>query len=113
MIRRQRRAAVLEALRRGTVPKAGLDALAVGYGRVQGTLDDGLDAEAWRPDEASSKLSTVNTAQARPSSAVATRRTRCHAAARLPGEGHPAERGSSPARTRSIDDRRASVKLRS
>ncbi|MER2540415.1 MAG: BREX system ATP-binding domain-containing protein, partial [Azonexus sp.] len=42
----QRRAEVIEALRRGTVPKAGLDALAVGYGRLQGTLDQELDAVA-------------------------------------------------------------------
>jgi hypothetical protein len=42
----QRRAEVIDALRRGTVPKAGLDALAVGYGRLQGTLDEELDAVA-------------------------------------------------------------------
>ena len=46
MISPQRRAEVVEALRRGTVPKAGLDALAVGYGRLQGTLDEELDAVA-------------------------------------------------------------------
>ncbi len=46
MISAQRRAEVIEALRRGTVPKAGLDALAVGYGRLQGTLDEELDAVA-------------------------------------------------------------------
>ena len=46
MISPQRRAEVIEALRRGTVPKAGLDALAVGYGRLQGTLDEELDAVA-------------------------------------------------------------------
>ncbi|MBN8502409.1 MAG: DUF2791 family P-loop domain-containing protein [Sphingomonadales bacterium] len=42
----QRRAEVIDALRRGTVPKAGLDALAVGYGRLQGTLDEELAAVA-------------------------------------------------------------------
>jgi len=42
----QRRAELIDALRRGTVPKAGLDALAVGYGRLQGTLDEELDAVA-------------------------------------------------------------------
>ncbi|HCZ16161.1 MAG TPA: BREX system ATP-binding protein BrxD, partial [Candidatus Accumulibacter sp.] len=46
MISPQRRAEVIDALRRGTVPKAGLDALAVGYGRLQGTLDQELDAVA-------------------------------------------------------------------
>ena len=46
MISPQRRAEVIEALRRGTVPKAGLDALAVGYGRLQGTLDEELEAVA-------------------------------------------------------------------
>ena len=44
MISPQRRAEVIDALRRGTVPKAGLDVLAVGYGRLQGTLDEELDA---------------------------------------------------------------------
>jgi len=46
MIRPQRRAEVIDALRRGTVPKAGLDALAVGYGRLQRTLDEELAAVA-------------------------------------------------------------------
>ena len=46
MISPQRRAEVIDALRRGTVPKAGLDALAVGYGRLQGTLDEELAAVA-------------------------------------------------------------------
>jgi hypothetical protein len=41
-----RRAEVIEALRRGTVPKAGLGALAVGYGRIQDTFDDELSAVA-------------------------------------------------------------------
>ena len=44
MISPQRRAEVIDALRRGTVPKAGLDALAVGYGRLEGTLNEELDA---------------------------------------------------------------------
>jgi hypothetical protein len=35
MISPQRRAEVIDALRRGTVPKAGLDVLAVGYGRLR------------------------------------------------------------------------------
>ncbi len=42
----QRRAEVIDTLRRGTVPKAGLNALAVGYGRLQGTLDEELAAVA-------------------------------------------------------------------
>jgi len=46
MISSQRRAEVIEALRRGTVPKAGLDTLAVGYGRLLDTLDEELGAVA-------------------------------------------------------------------
>jgi hypothetical protein len=46
MVSPQRRAEIIDALRRGTVPRNGLDALAVGLGRFQPTLDEELDAAA-------------------------------------------------------------------
>jgi hypothetical protein len=42
----QRRAEIIDALRRGTVPKNGLDALAVGFDRFVTTFDQELDAVA-------------------------------------------------------------------
>ena len=39
----QRRAEILDALRRGTVPAQGLDVLAVGLDRFAGAFDDDLD----------------------------------------------------------------------
>ena len=44
MVSPQRRAEIIDALRRGTVPKNGLDALAVGVERFQPTLEEELDA---------------------------------------------------------------------
>lgn len=44
MVSQNRRAEIVDALRRGTVPKYGLDALAVGIERFAATLDDELDA---------------------------------------------------------------------
>lgn len=41
-----RRRGIIDALRRGVVPEAGLDQLAVGLGRFQSALDDELDAVA-------------------------------------------------------------------
>ncbi len=46
MISPQRRAEIIDALRRGTVPRIGLDALAVGFDRVVSTLDQELDTVA-------------------------------------------------------------------
>jgi P-loop Domain of unknown function (DUF2791) len=46
MISPQRRAEIIDALRRGTVPKNGLDALAVGLDRFVTTFDQELDAVA-------------------------------------------------------------------
>jgi hypothetical protein len=46
MVSQNRRAEIIDALRRGTVPKYGLDALAVGIERFAATLDDELDAAA-------------------------------------------------------------------
>lgn len=46
MVSPQRRAEIVDALRRGTVPRNGLDALAVGIERFQPTLDEELDAAA-------------------------------------------------------------------
>lgn len=43
-ISRQRREEIVDALRRGTVPRAGLDAFAVGLNRFEGTFDEELDA---------------------------------------------------------------------
>jgi hypothetical protein len=42
----QRRAEIIDALRRGTVPSQGLDVLAVGLDRFQAALDDDLDRVA-------------------------------------------------------------------
>jgi hypothetical protein len=39
----QRRLEIIDALRHGTVPSQGLDALAVGLDRFQGALDEDLD----------------------------------------------------------------------
>jgi hypothetical protein len=44
MVSPQRRAEIIDALRRGTVPKNGLDALAVGFDRFITTFDQELDA---------------------------------------------------------------------
>lgn len=46
MVSPQRRSEIIDALRRGTVPKNGLDALAVGVDRFATTLDQELDAVA-------------------------------------------------------------------
>jgi hypothetical protein len=46
MIAPQRRSALIDALRRGTVPQSGLDALAVGLSGVVGTFDEELNAVA-------------------------------------------------------------------
>jgi hypothetical protein len=46
MVSPQRRAEIIDALRRGTVPKNGLDALAVGFDRFIATFDQELDAVA-------------------------------------------------------------------
>lgn len=46
MISPQRRAEIVDALRRGTVPRNGLDALAVGFDRFVSTLDEELAAVA-------------------------------------------------------------------
>lgn len=46
MVSRQRRAEIIDALRRGTVPKNGLDTLAVGFDRFVSTLDQELDTVA-------------------------------------------------------------------
>ncbi len=46
MVSPQRRSEIIDALRRGTVPRNGLDALAVGVQRFQQTLDEELDAAA-------------------------------------------------------------------
>ncbi|AUB85247.1 BREX system ATP-binding protein BrxD [Candidatus Thiodictyon syntrophicum] len=46
MVSQHRRAEIIDALRRGTVPKNGLDALAVGIERFAATLDEELDAAA-------------------------------------------------------------------
>jgi hypothetical protein len=46
MISPQRRAEIIDALRRGTVPRNGLDALAVGVQGFQPTLEEELDAAA-------------------------------------------------------------------
>jgi P-loop Domain of unknown function (DUF2791) len=46
MVSPQRRAEIMDALRRGTVPKNGLDALAVGFGRFVSTLDQEFDSVA-------------------------------------------------------------------
>ena len=46
MISPQRRAEIVDALRRGTVPRNGLDALAVGVERLASTLDEELAAVA-------------------------------------------------------------------
>ena len=46
MVSPQRRAEIIDALRRGTVPKNGLDALAVGFNRFVTTFDQELDAVA-------------------------------------------------------------------
>ena len=46
MVSPQRRAEIIDALRRGTVPKNGLDALAVGFDRFVTTFDQELDAVA-------------------------------------------------------------------
>ena len=46
MIGPQRRLEIVDALRRGTVPRAGLDALAVGIDRLAPTLDDELGTVA-------------------------------------------------------------------
>lgn len=42
MVSPQRRSAIIDALRRGTVPEFGLDALAVGLGRFEAALDEEL-----------------------------------------------------------------------
>jgi polynucleotide 5'-kinase involved in rRNA processing len=42
MVSPQRRAEIIDALRRGTVPQFGLDALAVGLERFESTLDEEL-----------------------------------------------------------------------
>jgi hypothetical protein len=42
----QRRSEILDALRRGTVPRAGLDTLAVGLGRFEGAVREELDRVA-------------------------------------------------------------------
>ena len=44
MIGPQRRAAILDALRRGTVPREGLDAFAVGMERFEAATDADLSA---------------------------------------------------------------------
>lgn len=46
MISPQRRSEIIDALRRGTVPKNGLDALAVGFDRFCSTLDEELEVAA-------------------------------------------------------------------
>ena len=46
MISPQRRREIIDALRRGTVPERGLDALAVGIDRLEPTFDDELDVVA-------------------------------------------------------------------
>ena len=46
MIGPQRRAAILDALRRGTVPREGLDAFAVGMERFEAAVDQDLAAVA-------------------------------------------------------------------
>jgi hypothetical protein len=46
MVSPQRRTEIIDALRRGTVPKNGLDALAVGFHRFVTTFDQELDAVA-------------------------------------------------------------------
>ena len=46
MIGAQRRLEIVDALRRGTVPRAGLDALAVGIDRLGPTLDEELATRA-------------------------------------------------------------------
>jgi P-loop Domain of unknown function (DUF2791) len=46
MVSPQRRAEIIDALRRGTVPRIGLDALAVGFDRFVPTLDQELDTVA-------------------------------------------------------------------
>ena len=46
MVSPQRRTEIIDALRRGTVPKNGLDALAVGFDRFVRTLDQELDSVA-------------------------------------------------------------------
>jgi hypothetical protein len=46
MIGPQRRLEIIDALRRGTVPRAGLDALAIGIDRLAPTLDDELGTVA-------------------------------------------------------------------
>src|SRR5882672_10253959 len=43
MVSRQRRIQIIDALRRGTVPQFGLDALAVGLDRFEPALDAELD----------------------------------------------------------------------
>ena len=42
----QRRREVIDALRRGTVPSHGLDALAVGLGRFEDAVDEALELAA-------------------------------------------------------------------
>jgi len=44
MISPARRSEIIDALRRGTVPRNGLDAFAVGVDRFQATLDDELSS---------------------------------------------------------------------
>jgi hypothetical protein len=46
MVSPRRRQEIIDALRRGTVPKQGLDVLAVGFERFEGTLEQELDAVA-------------------------------------------------------------------
>jgi len=46
MVSPQRRAEIIDALRRGTVPRNGLDALAVGFDHFVSTFDQDLDAVA-------------------------------------------------------------------
>ncbi len=46
MVSPQRRSEIIDALRRGTVPKNGLDALAVGFDRFVATFDQELDSVA-------------------------------------------------------------------
>ena len=59
----QRREEVIDALRRGTVPRSSLDAFAVGLGRFEGVIEDDLRRSG--PGAASSRRCGASTARAR------------------------------------------------
>jgi hypothetical protein len=80
MISAARREDIVGALRRGTVPSSGLDALAVGIESFAPTLDEELAAVA--PAAAASRPYAASTAPARPSSGVGCRSGRAPAALR-------------------------------